>query len=92
MIPLYLLNIKQDVLIGVLWEHTNPKGYKGRIFNASLAFSVVCVTVFTDIMLITAFLMFLYDLFKMCVPQQWYGLHQGCIPNLLLLNDLSLKI
>lgn len=53
---------------------------------------MVCVTVFTDVMFITAFLMFLYDLFKMSVPQRWCGLHQGYIPILLLLSDPSLKV
>ena len=51
--------------ISVLWQYTNPKVYKERIFNARLLLFQWFVTVFTDVMFITAFLMFLYDLFKM---------------------------
>lgn len=67
----FLIFIKHQewCFISVLWEYTNPKVYKERIPNACLLLFQfvfqVCVTVFTDIMFITAFLLFLYELFKM---------------------------
>lgn len=71
MFPLSLLNTKRDVLSVYYGSTPTQRVTQSRFLMPVFCFFSVCVTAFTH-----AFLVFLYDWFKMCVPQKWCGLCQ----------------